>query len=118
MSAAKRGGRVAPPSVFPEWMLKFGSTSAAAGWEILCTQAAGNTRKAWERLVTDPCPVPPTTRQHQLKGKLGTSADGLPLWQYEVTGWRSHLVRGGRRQAHRVPHRGARRPSKSDGVAG
>lgn len=86
MSAAKRGGRVAPPSVFPEWMLRFGSTSAATGWETLCTQAAGNTRKAWEMLVTNPCPVPPTTRQHRLKGKLGTSVDGLPIWQYEVTG--------------------------------
>jgi hypothetical protein len=64
------------------------SNDAAKGWEKLCRQAPANTRVAFEAIETDPCPTPPTGRQHQLKGGLSTDMYGgkpLAQWQYEVT---------------------------------
>jgi hypothetical protein len=88
MSAAKRGGRVAPPPPPEGYMLRFASNEAATGWEELCRQAPGNTREAFEAIEQDPCPLRPTSRRHQLKGALSTRYHGgreLPQWQYEVT---------------------------------
>jgi hypothetical protein len=68
--------------------MRFGTTEAAKGWEELCRQAPHNLNRAWEVLRTEPCPVVPTDRQHQLKGSLATGThDGRTLaqWQYEVT---------------------------------
>lgn len=87
--SAKRGDRVAPPPRPGGYALKFATNDAAKGWDELCQQAASNTRTAFEAIEADPCPVPPTPRQHQLKGSLATDTykgRELPQWQYEVTG--------------------------------
>ena len=85
----KRGDRVAPPPPPDGYTLKYATTDAMKGWEELCQQAPASTRKAYEAIESDPCPAPPTTRHHQLKGQLSTGVHGgqaLPQWQYEVTG--------------------------------
>lgn len=88
----KRNDRVAPPPGDGEWDVRFGTSDAAKGWESLCTQAAGNTLKAWRTLRSQPRAIPPSGRHHQLKGALATDA-GLEQWQIEVTGGgRIHYV--------------------------
>jgi hypothetical protein len=86
MSPGKRGDRVAPPAQPGRWGLRFASTEAAKGWEELCRQAPGNTRRAWEEIGAEPKPFPSTERRHQLKGKELSAVNGLEQWQYEVTG--------------------------------
>jgi hypothetical protein len=86
MSPGKRGDRVAPPAEPGHWVLRFGSTEAAKGWEELCRQAPGNTRRAWEEIGANPKPFPSSERHHQLKGKELSAVNGLEQWQYEVTG--------------------------------
>ena len=83
--APKRKERVAPPPGPAEWDVRFGNNEAVRGWEELCSQAATNTRRAWEQLRTQPRAVPSTPRQHRLKGELGTN-HGYEQWQIEVTG--------------------------------
>lgn len=88
MTPAKRGDRAAPLARPGTYALRFATADAAKGWEELCRQAPGNTRASFEAIETDPCPTPPTTRQHQLKGSLATGTHAgrvLPRWQYEVT---------------------------------
>jgi hypothetical protein len=85
----KRGDRAAPPPKAGEYDVRFADNQVAAGWEQLCAQAAGNTRRAWEAIVVDPRPKPPSERHHQLKYALATRAYRgriLEQWQYEVTG--------------------------------
>ena len=85
----KRGDRAAPPATGDAWDIRFANSDAANGWELLCKQAPGNTREAWERLRSDPRPHPPTQRQHPLKDKLASHTfrgRELSQWQYEVTG--------------------------------
>lgn len=85
----KRGERVAPPARPGAYSLRFASSDAVKGWEELCRQAPGNTRAAFEAIESDPCPSPPTARQHPLKGQLATAVHAgrvLPAWQVEVTG--------------------------------
>jgi hypothetical protein len=85
----KRGDRVAPPAKPGRYVLKFATNEAAKAWEHLCSQAPGNTRAAYETIESNPCPMPPTDRQHQLKGQLAIDCyrgEQLPQWQYEVTG--------------------------------
>ena len=84
----KRGERVAPPPRPGGYALRFATSDAAKGWELLCQQAPENTRTAYEAIEANPCPSPPTTRHHQLKYKFATDTHGgktLPQWQYEVT---------------------------------
>lgn len=84
----KRGDRVAPPAAPDAWELVFGTNEAAKGWDELCSQAPGNTLKAWETMRTDPEPSVPTARHHRLKGSLSTGihrGHALPQWQIEVT---------------------------------
>ena len=88
MTPAKRGDRAAPPARPGTYTLRFATADAAKGWEDLCRQAPSNTRAAFEAIETDPCPAPPTTRHHRLKGSLATgtyTGRALPRWQYEVT---------------------------------
>lgn len=84
MSPGKKNDRVAPPAQPGSWLLRYGTTEAAKGWEELVRQASSNSWEAYEAIRTDPMPFPPTRRQHRLKGSLGT-VDGLEQWQYEVT---------------------------------
>jgi hypothetical protein len=84
VSPGKKNDRVAPPAEPGRWLLKYGTTEAAKGWEELVRQASSNLWLAYEAIRTDPTPFPPTRRQHRLKGSLGT-VDGLEQWQYEVT---------------------------------
>lgn len=84
----KRKERVAPPPGQEEWDVRYGTSDAVKGWEDLCRQVPENTRRAWELMRTEPCPVP-TARHHRLKGSLAEgNHDGrrLPQWQLEVTG--------------------------------
>jgi hypothetical protein len=86
--SAKRGDRAAPPPHPGGYTIRFAANDAAKGWEELCRQAAGNTRAAFDAIEANPCPTPPTARQHQLKGQLAVDTYGgktLPQWQYEVT---------------------------------
>lgn len=85
---AKRGDRAAPPSRLGGYTLRFATNDAAKGREELCRQAAANTRTAFDAIESSPCPSPPTSRQHPLKGSLAAAAHNgktLPQWQYEVT---------------------------------
>jgi len=84
----KRGERAAPPPRRDGYSIRFANNDAAKGWELLCQQAAHNLRTAFEAIEVDPCPNPPTSRRHQLKGVLATDTYGgrlMPQWQYEVT---------------------------------
>lgn len=84
----KRGDRVAPPAGGGEWELRFATGAAAKGWDALCRQVAANTAAAWRELRTRPQRPVPTSRHHQLKGRLATAAQrGIDMeqWQYEVT---------------------------------
>jgi hypothetical protein len=86
--SAKRGDRAAPPPRPDGYSVRFASNDAAKGWEELCRQAAPNTRAAFDAIEAEPCPSPPTSRQHPLKGSLATdtyAGRALPQWQYEVT---------------------------------
>lgn len=85
---AKRGDRAAPPPRAGGYAIRFATNEAAKGWEDLCRQAAANTRAAFDAIEAQPCPTPPTTRHHQLKGQLAFDdyrGRRLPQWQYEVT---------------------------------
>lgn len=85
----KRGDRVAPPASGDEWDLRFATSEAAKGWEVLCQQAPGNTHRAWSDLRSRPSPCPQVPRNHQLKGSLAAALHAgreLDQWQYEVTG--------------------------------
>jgi hypothetical protein len=85
----KRGDRAAPPPVEGEYDLRFASSEAADGWEQLARHAAGNLRRAYDRIRADPRGGDRPERQHRLKGSLGTGTfKGRPVerWQYEVTG--------------------------------
>ena len=87
--SAKRGDRAAPPPRPGGYALRFATNDAAKGWEDLVRQAPGNTRTAYDTIEATPCPAPPTSRQHQLKGSLSTGQHAgqvLAQWQYEVTG--------------------------------
>lgn len=85
----KRGDRAAPPAISHEWEIRFAAADAASGWELLCKQAPGNTREAWERLRRNPRPDQQNRRQHPLKDDLARRVyrgRELDQWQYEVTG--------------------------------
>ncbi|MFY1686751.1 hypothetical protein [Plantactinospora sp. WMMB782] len=87
--SAKRGDRAAPPRRPGGYVLRFATNDAAKGWEELCRQAPTNTRTAFDAIEVNPCPSPPTSRQHRLKGSLSSDAytgKTLDQWQYEVTG--------------------------------
>jgi hypothetical protein len=87
--AAKRGERVAPPAAATgQWELRFATNEAAKGWDWLCQQAPANTETAWQQLRSRPDHPVPTSRHHQLKGRLATGAHrgvDMAQWQYEVT---------------------------------
>lgn len=85
----KRGDRAAPPAVGTEWDIRFATSDAASGWEMLCKHAPGAARQSWDQLRADPLPHPPTKRQHPLRDQLARRTmrgRELDQWQYEVTG--------------------------------
>ena len=87
--APKRGDRVAPPAGGDEWELRVATSEAAKGWNALCQQAAANTATAWRELRARPQRPTPTSRHHQLKGRLATAihrGTDMEQWHYEVTG--------------------------------
>jgi hypothetical protein len=84
----KRGARTAPPPREGEYDIRFADNQVATGWEQLCAQAVGNTRRAGEAITADPRPKPPNERHHQLNHTLATRVYRgrvLEQWQYEVT---------------------------------
>jgi hypothetical protein len=95
------GDRVSPPPLPGEWDVKFGDSQAANGWDDLCSQAAGNTRSAWELMRTNPRP-PEDKRHTRLRGRYATRTYGgreLEQWEIEVTsgGRIFYLVDDGKR---------------------
>ncbi|MFI6694463.1 hypothetical protein ACIBLA_22415 [Streptomyces sp. NPDC050433] len=85
----KRGDRAAPPPVDVEYDLRFANSEAATGWEHLSRHAAGNLRRAYDRIRAHPRAADTPERQHRLKGALGTGSfkgQSLERWQFEVTG--------------------------------
>ncbi len=83
----KRNERVPPPPPADGWTLRFADTFVSTGWEALCAQFPGPTRRAFEQLERDP--LEHSSRQHQLRGSQATTtvrAELLPQWQYEVLG--------------------------------
>lgn len=85
----KRGDRAAPPPIGHEYDLRFANTDAADGWENLCRHAAGNLRRAFEKIRSNPRARDNPARQHRLLGNLGTGVvkgQALECWQFEVTG--------------------------------
>src|SRR5262245_23507293 len=86
---AKRGDRVAPPQQPGHWGARFATSEAAKGWEDLCRVAQSSTWEAWIVLTERPTMPENRSRQHQLRGTLGTreiNGKKLDQWQYEVTG--------------------------------
>lgn len=84
----KRGDRAAPPPIGEEYDVRFANAEAAAGWEQLGRQAAGNLRRACERIRANPRALDHPERRHRLKGALGSGlfkGRVLERWQYEVT---------------------------------
>jgi hypothetical protein len=85
---AKRGDRVAPPASVDEWELRFATTEAVKGWEMLCQQATANTATAWSELRKRAVQPTPAGRHHRLRGRLATGTHrgtDMEQWQYEVT---------------------------------
>ena len=83
---AKRKERVAPPPTKGGWDFRYATSDAVKGWDQVCAAAKSNARTAWERITNDPRQR--DSRQHPLKGKLGTrsvNGEELEQWQYEVT---------------------------------
>lgn len=63
-----------------------GSSSAGKGWDDLCRQYKPAADEAWVAISSDPRRH--SSRQHRLKGELGTTqVDGVTVeqWQYEAT---------------------------------
>jgi hypothetical protein len=116
--SAKRGDRAAPPPRPGGYGVRFASNDAAKGWEELCRQAAANTRAAFDAIEADPCPIPPTSRQHQLKGSLSTDTYGgrtLAQWQYEVTaGGRVWYLVDHETRTCWIKHAGTGHPKQTD----
>lgn len=84
----KRGDRAARPPRAQDWEIRFGDSSAANGWEDLCQRAPGPTGEAYDILSSSPRSNERPTRQHRLRGSLGTrvvAGEELEQWQYEVT---------------------------------
>jgi hypothetical protein len=50
----RRGERVTVPPPAGQWEVRFGTSTAAAGWEELCRHALPNTRRCLETLRADP----------------------------------------------------------------
>ncbi len=92
----KRGDRAAPPPIAGEYDIRFVTSDAADGWEHLGRQAAGNLRRAFERIRATLRALDNPDRQHRLKGKLGTGA-----FKGRAVG--TLAVRGHRRRTHLVP---------------
>lgn len=83
-----KGDPVPPPPGKDEFHVRFGSRSAAEGWQELCKQAANATLDAWILMRTSPAPTVPNGRHHRLKGDLATgvrNGKAYPQWQIEVT---------------------------------
>ncbi|MFI5834640.1 type II toxin-antitoxin system RelE/ParE family toxin [Micromonospora sp. NPDC051300] len=116
--SAKRGDRAAPPPRPGGYTIRFATNDAAKGWEELCRQAAANTRAAFDAMETDPCPMPPTIRQHPLKGSLAVGVhnrQALPQWQYEVTaGGRVWYLVDNDRRICWIRHAGTGHPRLTD----
>ncbi|SDT78902.1 hypothetical protein SAMN05216371_5871 [Streptomyces sp. TLI_053] len=84
----KRGDRAAPPPIEGEYDLRFASSAAAEGWDLLTRHAPTGLRRAYEHIRSTPRATDNPSRQHQLKGKLATAdfkGRELERWQYEVT---------------------------------
>jgi hypothetical protein len=84
----KRRDRVAPPAGPGEWEIRFYTSDAAKGWEVLSQQAPGNTAKAWHLMRADPRP-PVDDRHFPLRGDLATKlidSVNCEHWELEVTG--------------------------------
>ncbi|HEX5496871.1 MAG TPA: hypothetical protein VFX70_20105 [Mycobacteriales bacterium] len=85
----KRGDRAAPPPTGDEYDIRFANNEAAEGWESLSRHAAGNLRRAFEKIRTTPRALDNSKRQHRLIGRLGVGTfkgHTLERWQFEVTG--------------------------------
>jgi len=88
--SAKRPDRAAPPGP-GEWDVRFGTTEAAKGWEVLCQQAAGATLDAWKLMRASP----------RRRGQAGTSSCGGDLAEKVIDGrsceqWQIEVTSGGR----------------------
>jgi hypothetical protein len=85
----KRSDRVSPPAPAGGWEVKYADKAAVDGWEELVRTVPANLFRAWEALTYRPDDTSNLSRQHRLKGSLGTRSVGgrqLAQWQYEVTG--------------------------------
>jgi hypothetical protein len=60
----KHGDRAAPPPTAEEYDIRFATSEAADGWEQLGRQAAGNLRRAFERIRATPRALDNPDRQH------------------------------------------------------
>jgi len=63
----KRRDRAAPPPIGDEYDIRFANTEAAADWEHPSRHAAGNPRRAFEKIRAAPRALDNPDRQHQLK---------------------------------------------------
>jgi hypothetical protein len=82
----KRKERVAPPPTKDGWDIRYATSDAVDGWELIGRSAPANLRLAWERITADPRAH--DHRQHRLKGELGSRTVNdivMEQWQYEVT---------------------------------
>ena len=86
---AGKGDRVPRPIGTTGWAFRFRDKAAADGWDDLSTQLTGATATAWDHVTSDPRSGSRPTRQHRLKGDLGSiEVKGVQReqWQYEVSG--------------------------------
>jgi hypothetical protein len=76
----RRGERVTVPPLAGQWEVRFGTSTAAAGWEELCRHALPNTRRCLEALRADPRSGAGHDRQHRLRATWAHTATTAATW--------------------------------------
>ncbi|SRR5882724_7579591 len=109
----KRGDEIPRPQ---PWIVRTVDRQAAKGWDELAGQVLAAVDRAWVAITSDPRRV--DSRQHRLKGRLGTVIVlGQPMeqWQFEVTsGGRIWYAIDDQKRTLWLTHAGTGHPKRTD----
>lgn len=109
----KRGDEIPRPT---PWHVRAADRQAAKGWDELAGQVLPALDRAWVAITSDPRRT--DSRQHRLKGRLGTVVVGgqaMEQWQFEVTsGGRIWYAIDDRMRILWLTHAGTGHPRQTD----